>query len=135
MIKQTLTLGTIVIATSIMALATDCSTLTGCQKKICELEVKADALTEPHAKARVETALAETKANCTDTNLAAHDAMKTEKHDMKINHKIAEKKEDIAEAQHKKAKAMAEGKMDKVHKYERKIEEKQLDIKHLEMDK
>jgi len=53
---------------------------------------------------------------------------------MKVDKKIAEAKEDIAEAEMKKQKAKAEGKAEKVMKYQHKIEEKQLKIKHLQSE-
>jgi len=135
MLTKMIITGVSLISVVTFATATDCSTLTGCEKKICELQTKANALTEPHAKARVEAALAETKANCTDSGLAAHDKLESDEHTMKVNHKIEDAKDDIKEAERKKAEAQAEGKADKVRKYERKIEEKQLKIKHLEQDK
>jgi len=115
--------------------AQSCIELTGCAKKICELEVKLKTVSEQHAVARIQTALSQTKSNCTDEKVAAHDMVKSNEHQIKIDHKINEAKEDIAEAKLKQQKAQAEGKLDKVHKYQNKIEEKQLKIQHLETEK
>ena len=132
--KKLLTTTLALTAMTTLAMATDCSTLSGCKKKICELETKAAMMTEPHAKARLEAALAETKANCSDEKLAAHNELKEEEHSMKTKHKIEEAQQDIEEYEVKKAKASAEGKADKVMKYKHKIEEKALKIKHLQND-
>ena len=132
MMKKALLTGIIIIAASSLSYAMDCSNLTGCRKKICELQLKAASLTEPHARARVEAAIAELQANCTESTLSDHEARKSEKHTMKVNHKIEEAQSDIKEYEYKKNKALAEGKKDKALKYQHKIEEKQLKIKHLE---
>jgi len=118
-----------------IAYAESCAEMSGCAKKVCELETKLKSVTEEHAAARIRAAIAETKANCTDESAAAHDAAKQSEHQMKMDRKIGKAKEDIAEAEMKKQKAQAEGKADKVRKYERKIEEKQMKIKHMEADK
>ena len=117
------------------AYADSCAELSGCAKKVCELELKLKSVSEPHAAERIKMAIAETKANCTDAKAAAHDAAKQSEHAMKVDHKIDEAKEDIAEAQMKKEHAQAEGKSDKVMKYQHKIEEKQMKIKKLEGEK
>jgi len=80
--------------------------------------------------ARIQTALSETKANCSEGKSVIYD-----EHQMKIEHKIREANKDITEAQLKKEKAQSEGKLDKVAKYQHKIEEKQLKIKALEAEK
>jgi len=117
-----------------VASAQDCTALSGCDKKICELETKLGSVSEPHAAARIKAALAETKANCTDDKVTVDHAAKDTEHQMKTEKKIREAKEDIAEAEVKKQKAQAEGKAEKVLKYQHKIEEKQLKIKHLQAD-
>jgi len=115
-----------------VASAQNCTLLSGCAKKVCELESKLSAVSEPHAVARIQAALTETKANCTDEKVAAEHTAHDTEHQMKVDKKIAEAKEDIAEAEMKKQKAKSEGKTDKVMKYQHKIEEKQLKIKHLQ---
>ena len=116
------------------ASAQNCALLSGCAKKVCELESKLSAVSEPHAVARIQAALTETKANCTDKKVATEHTAHDTEHQMKVDKKIAEAKEDIAEAEMKKQKAKAEGKAEKVMKYQHKIEEKQLKIKHLQSE-
>jgi len=133
--KKTLTGLLPLILFTQVSYAQSCAELTGCAKKVCELEVKLKSVSEAHAVARIQAALSETKANCTDDKIAVHNEAKNSEHQMKIDKKIREANDDIAEAKLKKQKAQAEGKLDKVHKYQNKIEEKQLKIKHLETDK
>lgn len=115
------------------AYADSCANLTGCQKKICELEAKLKGVTEPHAADRIKQAIAQTKANCVDNKVAS--TAKDAENNAKIDKKIGEAKEDIAEANMKKDKAQAEGKADKVQKYQQKVEEKNMKIKHLQEQK
>lgn len=117
-----------------IANAQSCVALSGCAKKVCELQTKLDNLKEPHAIARVQAALADTKANCSDSDVVSETKQKDMKHQMKMDDKIQDAQEDIAKAKVKKAKAQAEGKMDKVQKYQHKIEEKELKIKHIKAD-
>jgi len=129
--KTILTVAPLIILAQVVS-AQSCAEMSGCAKKVCELELKLKGVSEPHAAARIKAAIAETKANCTDGKVASQDAAKQSEHQMKVDHKINDAKEDIAEAQMKKQKAQAEGKTDKVMKYQHKIEEKQMKIKHLQ---
>jgi len=115
-----------------MAYAQSCADLSGCAKKVCELETKLKSVSEPHAAERIKMAIAETKANCTDAKATAATDAKSAEQQMKVERKTREAREDIAEAEMKKKHAEAEGKMDKAQKYQHKIEEKQLKIKHLQ---
>jgi len=118
-----------------MTFAQSCVALTGCAKKVCELESKLHSVSEVHAVARIQAAIDDAKANCTDESVAAHDTEHQNKHQVKVDKKIADAQEDLAEAKVKKQKAQAEGRADKVHKYQRKIEEKQQKIQHLQLER
>ena len=112
--------------------AADCGTLKGCAKKICELQNKIDATTEPHALERLKKALGEAKANCTDGDLKAKARAKADERAQKAERKIEKAKADADKAKAKMEKALSEGKSDKAAKYRRKMEEKLQKAKRLE---
>lgn len=126
-----ITLLGMLVAGSAAAYAT-CADLSGCEKKLCEMKAKLATVSEPHAKARIQAAIEATQASCTDKTAAVttpHDAQRAEKK----ARKIADVRDDIAEAKRKKAKAQSEGKADKVRKYQHKIEEKERKLKDLDI--
>ena len=103
----------------------------GCAKRISDIETQLQFAESAGNAAKViglKKSLANVKQNCTEKSLTE----KSEKKTRKLNKKVEETKEDIAEHQEKMKEAMSKGKMDKVHKQQRRIEEKQIKLKHLQ---
>ena len=117
--------GLLLISTSIPAIAsTDCSNLKGCEKKFCEIERQLDIAQEKDNERKADglkKALDEAKGHCTDKGF---------KED--LVEEIGEVKEEIAEYESDLKEAKEYGKTDKVRKYQEKIEEEKIKIKHLE---
>ena len=97
--------------------ATDCSALRGCAAKFCHIEndiAAAQAQNNTRREAGLRKALAEAKANCTDSRLQSQrEADVREKQS-----KVAERQQDLKEAR-------AKGKQDKIDKAQRKLDEAQ----------
>lgn len=83
-----------------------------------------------HKIAGLKKALAEVKAHCTDASVLA-DAKKEVK---KLEKKVTEKREDIAEVQVDLRKAQAKGDLKKVAKYQKKLAEKQADLGKIQQE-
>ncbi len=130
--KKALILSGALLLSGIALQADTCAALQGCAKKICELQNKVKLTTEPHALARLQKALAEAKANCSDSDLKAKAQAKTDAHTQKIERKIDDASADAKEAQNRMEKAQAEGKNGKAAKYRRKMEEKLQKVKKLQ---
>ena len=119
----------------------DCAGKTGCAKKICEIEVQigfAQSHNNTAQATRLQAELAAAKANCSDAPAAAGQTSNMAHSDAeaaKLDKKIAEKQEDVAEAKARMEKAQAEGRQDKVMKYKHKMEEKQMQVQHLQEKK
>lgn len=97
--------------------ATDCSAQRGCAAKFCEIEndiAAAQAQNNTRREAGLRKALAEAKANCTDSRLQSQ--READVRDKQA--KVAEREQDLKEAR-------AKGKQDKIDKAQRKLEEAQ----------
>ena len=122
-----------VIGMGNMAYADDCSGLSGCAKKECEINKQltiANGAKNTRETARLSMVLGKVKATCTDKSVAEKDDRKIEK----LERKITEKKEDMVEHQEDLAEAKAEGKAEKVKKYQQKIEEDRAKIERLKSE-
>ncbi|WAI84333.1 MULTISPECIES: DUF1090 domain-containing protein [Achromobacter] len=97
--------------------ATDCSAQRGCAAKFCEIEndiAAAQAQNNTRREAGLKKALAEARANCTDSRLQSQrEADVREKQT-----KVSEREEELKEAR-------AKGKQDKIDKAQRKLQEAQ----------
>jgi len=129
--KTVLTAGLLLMGTAVLQ-ADTCASRQGCAKKICELQKKVEMTTEPHALARLQKALAEAKANCSDSDLKARAQAKADAHTQKIERKIDEASADAKKAENRMKDAQAEGRSDKAAKYRHKMEEKLQKVKKLQ---
>lgn len=80
--------------------------------------------------AGLEKALAEVKAHCTNGSVLA-DARKDV---TKLEKKLAEKREDVAEVQADLREAQAKGDAKKIAKYKSKLAEKQADVREIQQE-
>ncbi len=80
--------------------------------------------------AGLEKALAEVKAHCTNSSVLA-DAKKDV---TKLEKKLAEKREDVAEVQADLREAQAKGDAKKIAKYKSKLAEKQADVREIQQE-
>lgn len=106
--------------------ATACKQLKGCDRKVCEIERQlsiAKKQNNPSQVAGLTRSLENTRANCTPQ------VLKDE-----LNQKIADAKSDMAGYESDRKEAEAAGKTDKVRKYQKKIKEKQAEIKRHEKE-
>jgi membrane-bound lytic murein transglycosylase B len=91
--------------------ASDCSAQRGCAAKFCEIEndiAAAKAQNNTRREAGLRKALAEAKANCTDSRLQSQ----------READKVAERESELKQAR-------AKGKQDKIDKAQRKLDEAQ----------
>lgn len=99
--------------------ASDCAALRGCAAKFCHIEndiAAAQAQNNSRREAGLRKALAEAKANCTDSRLQSQREAE-----------VREKQADVAERQEELKEARAKGKQDKIDKAQRKLQEAQAD--------
>lgn len=99
--------------------ATDCSAQRGCAAKFCEIEndiAAAQAQNNTRREAGLKKALAEARANCTDSRLQSQREADVREKQAKVSEREQELKE-----------ARAKGKQDKIDKAQRKLEEAQSD--------
>ena len=104
--------------------SSDCNNLKGCERKFCEIERQLNIAQEKGNKrktAGLRKSLDNAKEHCTDNGL---------KED--LIREIEETQKDITEYESDLKEAEEYGKMDKVSKYQGKIEEKKNEIKRLE---
>lgn len=97
--------------------ATDCSAQRGCAAKFCEIEndiASAQAQNNTRREAGLKKALAEARANCTDSRLQSQREADVREKQTKVSEREQELKE-----------ARAKGKQDKIDKAQRKLEEAQ----------
>jgi len=97
--------------------ATDCSAQRGCAAKFCEIEndiAAAQAQNNMRREAGLKKALAEARANCTDSRLQSQREADVREKQTKVSEREQELKE-----------ARAKGKQDKIDKAQRKLEEAQ----------
>lgn len=130
-VSTTVFAGLLFLFTSVPALASPpasasstCGNLTGCDKKLCEIQRQLTISQEIGNKYKsngLKIALAEAKEHCTDKKLRKD-----------LVEKIAEAKKSITEYEADLKEAKEYGKADKVRKYQEKIENEQSDIKSLE---
>lgn len=95
--------------------AADCSALRGCGAKFCAIEndiAAAQAQNNTRREAGLRKALAEAKANCTDTRLQSQREAE-----------VREKQSDVSEREQELKEARAKGKQDKIDKAQRKLDE------------
>ncbi|GAD67378.1 hypothetical protein VPR01S_07_01780 [Vibrio proteolyticus NBRC 13287] len=103
------------------AFANDCQDLSGCERKFCEIESQIQIAKDegnPFKLSGLNKALKEAKTHCSDDQLQ-----------QELTNEIDELNRDIAEYQADLEDAKAKGKLDKVSKYQRKIEEKRQELK------
>ncbi|MCU7836080.1 MAG: DUF1090 domain-containing protein [gamma proteobacterium symbiont of Taylorina sp.] len=111
------------ISVSVFA-SSDCDNLKGCEKKYCEIERQLKIAQEKGNKGKVNgltRSLENAKEHCTDKGLKEDLVEEIEE----ANNEIVEYESDLKEAKEY-------GKIDKVRKYQEKIEEEKNKIKHLE---
>lgn len=104
----------------------DCGNLVGCEKKFCEIESQLATAREQGNKRKADglkSALEEATENCTDKGLEDD-----------LTEEIAESKAAITEYEADLLKAEKSGKMDKVRKYQEKIDEEESKIKRLQSE-
>ncbi len=97
--------------------AADCSAQRGCAAKFCQIEndiAAAQAQNNSRREAGLRKALAEAKANCTDSRLQSQREAD-----------VREKQSKVAERQQELKEARAKGKQDKIDKAQRKLQEAQ----------
>ncbi|MGY6272989.1 DUF1090 domain-containing protein [Achromobacter denitrificans] len=95
--------------------ATDCSALRGCAAKFCHIEndiAAAQAQNNTRREAGLRKALAEAKANCSDSRLQS-----------RREAEVREKQEKVAERESELKQARSKGKQDKIDKAQRKLDE------------
>ncbi|NRF27966.1 DUF1090 domain-containing protein [Vibrio coralliilyticus] len=106
--------------------STQCEALTGCEKKFCEIEYqikKAEQYDNQYKLERLTTALKASKDNCTNKSL---------KDDLR--EKIESNEQDLAEYQADLEEAQRDDRVDKVQKYESKIEKELREIDKLKKE-
>lgn len=106
--------------------STQCNSLTGCEKKFCEIEYQIEQAKQYDNQYKVDrltTALKAAKENCTNEGL---------KDDLR--EKIESNEEDLAEYQADLEKAKQGNKSDKIKKYQRKIDKEQRKINDLKQE-
>lgn len=117
--------GLLISAFSFHSLA-DCSQLKGCDKKYCEIEKQLQIAKDKNNRPQVSgltKSLDNAKKNCTNAGL------KNE-----LSEKIKEANADITEYEDGLQKAKIKGDVKKVTKYQKKIEQKKIEIKGFEKD-
>lgn len=105
----------------------DCTALKGCERKFCEIEQQlAYARAQNHKKqvAGLSRSLEQAKKHCTEQQLRED-----------LQKEIADTKADIADYEKDATEAAAAGKMKKVAKYQRKIEQARVELLRLEAAK
>lgn len=116
----------LLLASNTVLASAACSHVSGCERKICEMERQldiAESMGNQHKVAGLNRALKRVEDNCTDRGLNSD-----------RREKIAESKQDIADYQADLHEAQRRGKTDKVHKYQRKIDKEQRKLQQLERD-
>ncbi|WP_434567342.1 DUF1090 domain-containing protein [Vibrio chagasii] len=106
--------------------STTCNSLTGCEKKFCEIEhqiEQAKQYDNQYKVDRLTTALKAANENCTNEGL---------KDDLR--EKIESNEKDLAEYQADLEKAKQDNRSDKIKKYQRKIEKEQRKIDDLKQE-
>ena len=128
--KKLVTVLAVVASLGVMASA---QAAQGCAAKAAAL-VKQIKIAEQYGNAYkvagLKQALAEVKAHCTDASVLADAQKKVQK----LEKKLAEKRDDIAEVQSDLREAKAKGKADKIAKYQRKLAEKQADLREIQQE-
>ncbi|MGS1110757.1 DUF1090 domain-containing protein [Achromobacter anxifer] len=97
--------------------ASDCSAQRGCAAKFCEIEndiAAAKAQNNTRREAGLRKALAEARANCTDSRLQSQREAD-----------VRDKQNKVAERESELKQARAKGKQDKIDKAQRKLDEAQ----------
>jgi hypothetical protein len=104
--------------------STDCNNLKGCERKFCEIERQLNIAQQKNNERKADglkKALDEAKGHCTDKGLKEGIIQKIDE----VNEEISEYESDLKEAKEY-------GKTGKVRKYQEKIEEEKIKLKHLE---
>ena len=107
-----------------IAALSDCNRLQGCERKLCEIEMQLMAAKEKNNKHRISgltRSLENARKNCTDKSLRGD-----------LNEKLEEARSDMAGYEIDFKAAKSEGKVDKILKYQNKIEEEKVKIRYLE---
>lgn len=119
--------GFLFLGTSISAIAaSNCNSLKGCEKKLCEIEQQLNIATEANNTYRIAgltKALTETKKHCTDQGLKKE-----------LIEEIAEAKAEIIDYEVSLKQAEQDQKMDKIQKYQQKINEQKNTLSQLESE-
>ncbi len=118
-------LGVTVVST-MFAASGDHGVQKGCEKKITHLEqelVKAHIMQNDHRVHGLEISLSNVKTHCTDEGLV-----------QKVEAKIDDTREDLQEHTEDLAEAMADGRVDKIEKYQVKIEEETKELEELDRE-
>lgn len=102
----------------------NCNELTGCKKKICNLEIELNAAKKMNNISRIdglETALEKVRKYCTDDKLIKD-----------LEDKINDAKENLAEHSKDYEEAMNDNREDKIKKYKAKMQEDNVEIRQLQ---
>jgi len=113
----------VAVAPAIAQSQASCSTLKGCEKKFCEMEIQLTMAKQTGDTAQVaglQMALDNARTSCSDSRLK--DALSA---------KLAEAHQDLVRYQADLQQAEQQGKKDKVIKYKKKLEEITSEIKRL----
>jgi len=128
MTKQVTALFLTVASISVLSVpvfaSSDCVNLKGCENKFCEIERQLKVAQEKGNNDKVNglsRSLENAREHCTDTGLKEDLVEEIEE----ANNEIVKYKSDLKEAKEY-------GKKDKVRKYQEKIEDEKIKIKHLE---
>lgn len=113
----------VVAAPAVAQTQASCSTLKGCEKKFCEMEIQltmAKQAGDTNQVAGLQMALDNARTSCSDTRLK--DALSA---------KLAEANQDLVRYQADLQQAEQQGKKDKIMKYKKKLEEITSEINRL----
>jgi hypothetical protein len=116
----------VLLGISTSAFASDCSVLTACDKKICEINNQLSIAKSDHNQHKVDglnKALKYTSEYCTTDGLRDD-----------IQDKIDDAMEDVEDYKSDLTEAESDNKMDKIEKYKRKIEQKNDQISMLKLE-
>lgn len=102
----------------------NCDALSGCKKKICNLEKELDTAKKMNNSSKVdglETSLDQVKKHCTDDKLTKD-----------VEDKMDDAKEDLVEHTKEHEEAVKDNRPDKIEKYKAKMAEDNAEIKQLQ---
>lgn len=126
--KKLATLSLIALAFGTVSVANAASSCATREAQLQKQIAYAQAAGNYHEVLGLKKALAEVKAHCTPASVAKD----TQKEIRKLQEKIADKREDIADVQRDLRKAQLKGDRKKVAKYQAKLAEKNADLQELQ---